>query len=548
MKLFEACWVVLVASAVGASKIGLSYSPLPQLRGAPHVTSDNVAVELQGTRLLQRNVGNLIPGWGQPAWGGRSFDDSVANFNPWGRVRNVPVVDDLEPVAPQDRMDKSWVDSATGAAPLEPGRDPTQLPHQSAMPNDFISKYKYPYTFPADTDAFSGDSGDAGSTLTPLEKRTLIASKDKLRPPYAWRSSGNYPLVAPADRSVSSKGKALGWLDGSSGDDPWPVASTETVAQKFSKYFQQVHDREQRRKDALKLDRAFNAADLNGDQQVSRAEYLAEVGDRQNKTEKEAEHLWEHAQIGEVPSLNKQEFRRLWRAGFDLGSIDRNDTTSISSLVGTGPYRGFWGSGAACPASTFVTGARLKVMPPAGAKLDDTGLNGVVFRCSSGADVATIEGPDGRWTDWAECPEGEHVYSVRAKLQPYAPGRDNAALMSLELGCRAPDLSKLSKLRFGGAKPTVIVGAGLSAKGGNVGVGGGGWTKEYLCNARSAVCGAQANVVRDRLAGDNAGMTDMRIYCCENPIDCTKACDPSQGKIATFGCQACRAAAGISVE
>jgi len=481
-----------------------------------------------------------VPGWGPPTWGGRSFEDSVANYNPWGKVRYVPVVGDLDPVAPLDRVDTAWSSPFTGAVPVEPG-GLTSEAHASPIHGDWVDPYSHPSTFPWDAD-MSDSPDDPDSPLVPLADRHVVATSDKLRPPYAWRSSGDYPLVAPADRIISSRHKALGWLGGSSGFDPWPVESTEKVPGRFSKYFQQVRDREQRRQDELRLTRNFEAVDTDNNSMISREEYRNELEGKQNKTEKEAEHLWNKYHWSSNESMHKDEFGRLMKAGYDMGSINRKDVTGMLRLPG-GLHRGFWGSGCACPLGGYVSGARLKIMPLAGAGKDDTALNGVMLKCTTGEEVATIEGPDGQWTEWALCPAGQRVYSVRANSQPHAPGGDNAGLASLELGCRAPDLSAFARIRFGAGgygmagSSFVVGGAGPSAV-------GGGWTQELLCGAGSAVCGAQAHVVRDKGEYDDMGMTDLRVYCCAAPVDCTQACSEFLGGVGSVRCQVCHKAAG----
>mmetsp|Transcript_11051 Transcript_11051/g.39007 ORF Transcript_11051/g.39007 Transcript_11051/m.39007 type:complete len:549 (-) Transcript_11051:63-1709(-) len=475
-----------------------------------------------------------VPGWGQPMWGGRSFEDSVANVNPWAKVREVPVVSDMDPVAPLDRLDKDTT-SVTDAAPLEPGLVSAEShpPPPRSLQSDWVAPYSFPRTFPADLES-SEVLGKSSSPVLPLTERNLIASKDKL---------GNYPLVAPADRILTSRDRAAGWV-GVSDFDPWPVASTERVPERFSKYFQQVHDRELERTAKMRTDKGFKDADLDSDGSLSREEYMARVSGYQNKTEKEAEALWNKVHDGESDSMNKAEFSRLFNSGFDLGAIPRNDISSMMPLTG-GPEIGFWGSGAACPLGGYVRGARLKVMSPAGGAADDTALNGVAFKCTTGQEVKTVEGPDGQWTAWAECPEGQQVYSVRAKINAFMPGCDNTGLESLDLGCRMPDLSSMAKLRFGDGNAAVALGPGALAKGGSS--HGGGWSNEMMCDSHSAVCGAQAHVVRDQGdKGDNLGVANLRVYCCSAPVDCRAACGPQNDGPGSVGCQVCRQAAGVA--
>lgn len=483
----------------------------------------------------------MAPGWGAPSWGGRSFSDSIAAFNPWTKARRALVVQDLEPTAPFDRVDQASGGSVLGAEALAPEEERGAGAGEvgpTALRSDWLPPRQYPRTFPGDGDELAAA---AASPIVPLADRGLVAAADKLRLPGLGRAADNYPLVAPGDRTMSSRQRADGWLYGSAALSPWVVASSDDVDEKFARYFDQVHGREQRRVAGARLAEAYAAADLDKDGTVSREEYDKLVGrGGQNKTAEEVERLWAaHHAAGGQQGLSKAEFNRLSRAGFDLGDIDRPDISSVFSLPG-GPRLGFWGSGARCPAGTYVVGVRLKVMPLAGPKADDTALNAVGLRCSGGKEVSTVEGPDGRWTRWARCPAGQQVFSARARSQAYAAGRDNAGVASLELGCRRPDLGAMARLRFAdeaGIKRTgVVVGVGPTAK-------GGGWTKEFMCGPASAVCGAQAHVVRDQGRGDDMGVTKLRLYCCSTPVDCTTACGPPGGE-RSMGCKVCRMAVG----
>lgn len=481
-----------------------------------------------------------VPGWGGPTWGGRSFSDSIVAFNPWTKVRTAPVIQNLKPIAPLDRVDQSsnLFGSITGAAPLAPTDEAHSLGYTPALQSDYVAPDKYPHTFPADRHYDSEEEDN--SPLIPIADRHLIASADKLRPSYAWRSSGNYPLVAPADRIISSGQKMLGWLGAPHETQPWPVGSADYVKEKFARYFEQVHNDEQQRQADAQLREAYNAADRDKDGTVSRDEYDLLLMDGQNKTHEEAERLWGRYHTSKGAGLSRAEFRRLAHDGFDLGAISRSDISSVISLPGA-PHKGFWGSGAKCPHDSYVTGAKLKIMPLAEHQ-DDTALNAVGLRCSDGTEVNTVEGPNGGWTEWAMCPEGQWVFSARARSHPYKKGQDNTALATLELGCRRPDLGAMARLRFVAEEPkkerkNVVTGVGPVAE-------GGGWTKEFMCGSKAAVCGAQAHVVRDQGAGDDMGLADLRLYCCSVPVDCSEACGPRRGP-GSVQCQVCQIAAGM---
>jgi len=488
--------------------------------------------------MADASAGGDVPGWGPPTWGGRSFEDSLANYNPWRKIRRIPVIGDLDPESPMDRLDKGWSDSITGVEAMPPTDE--SAAHVSHLKSDYIHPDEHPETFPGDAYSNGPPSGGKGDPLQPIGDRNLVAYADKLRPPYAWRSSGDYPLIAPADRAISSRQKAFGWFGGSGASNPSHVAESDKLDPKVTRYVQQVYTREQRFLAGVHRDRRFKEADADNDGTISREEFDGLLKNRQNKSAEEIERLWGKFHMSDAPSMNRDEFARVAKTGFDLGAISRTDIAAVLTLPPGAPLDGFWGSGAKCPSGTYVKGVRLKVMSLAGKGQDDTGLTGVGLQCGGGAKGAqtqTVEGPEGAWTEWATCPEGQRVFSVRARSQPYTASRDNAGLAGLMFGCRAADFSEMSELRFGekpwAKNPDVIVGVGPKAV-------GGGWTKELMCPPASAMCGSQAHVVRDQGQRDDMGLVDLRLYCCNIAVDCSAACSLAKGGPGSVGCQVCK--------
>eukprot|EP00971_Amphidinium_carterae_P069779 1380878-Amphidinium_carterae.1 len=134
-----------------------------------------------------------------------------------------------------------------------------------------------------------------------------------------------------------------------------------------------------------------------------------------------------------------------------------------------GVDKGYWGAGAACPDGNVF--ARLHVVAAtaslqrANAK-DNSALNSVSLRCDDGAEIQSVEGPDGHWgqlielisphfatlmalvlsawssdlmycsrclprgawSDWVECPAGEYIYGARIKSEALQTSGDNLAL------------------------------------------------------------------------------------------------------------------------
>jgi len=434
-----------------------------------------------------------------------------------------------------DRVDKHWSDSLTGAVP-HPPTDEAASSNSPFLRPAYMRYTDAPHVFPADGSSHKGadEPGIDGSPQIPMEERHLYAVGDQVSP------SPQTPVVAPANELQSIRNTGL----------HLPIAPQDRVPLTVARYLEQVHGKERDRQEAIRLKNIFDRADANLDGSISREELEGELVGRQNKSLEEMERLWGRfkpsgAEKSNAATMGEAEFNRLAKTGFDLGGLAGREAVQSVLTLPDGPRLGFWGSGASCAKGKFVTGARLKVMPISAEK-DNTALNAVELRCSDGNSSRTIEGPDGTWTAWAECPAGQRVYGFRARTQRYSASRDNTGLLDLELGCRAEDLSAFTKLRYGSVvaqQPGAIVASGPSAA-------GGGWSPELMCGPSAAVCGMQANVVRFQeniTGGDNMGIADIRAYCCSAPVDCTTACG-GQGRprgTISVQCRVCRMAAGL---
>lgn len=478
-----------------------------------------------------------IPDWGGPVWGGRSFDDSpLGSSNAWADTPHAPMVDNLYPTAPLDRVDKAWIDSVSGAAPLAPGqRASGSTNNRSPMPPDYIPAYSHPRVFPGDAREKTSALPE-GSTLTPIDEQQVIATPDTLRPTIGtWRNYQsrlnplpNYPNMAPADRS--------GW------PNEQAVAAGDRIPEEYARYINQAWDREATRRAAVHVNKMVEKTDVSKDGAISPDEYKGELQGRQNKSEAEAQQLWDKFQTSkDKVDMSTGAFKRLVQAGFDLGRINRTDISTVLTPPHTAA-RGFWGSGAACPSGKYLTGVRLKQMPSvANAAVDNTGLNAVGIRCDDGSEISTVEGPDGEWGPYIDCPKGQRVYGFRSSSAEVRPGRDNTGISDMEFSCRMPDLTAFSRLRMTSTNPALPAGVSLGNKPTATGLG---WSPDLTCPPKQALCGFQANVLRGEGEGrDNMGVTSIRGYCCNAPVDCTKVCAANQA--ATVKCRVCLQAAGM---
>eukprot|EP00931_Biecheleriopsis_adriatica_P090935 TRINITY_DN64840_c0_g1_i1.p1 TRINITY_DN64840_c0_g1~~TRINITY_DN64840_c0_g1_i1.p1 ORF type:complete len:557 (+),score=123.03 TRINITY_DN64840_c0_g1_i1:152-1822(+) len=496
----------------------------------------------------------LPPGMGPPRPFGRTFRDAPIGNTDWvNNKRKIFVAGNMDPTAPMDEIDGTPEHaSVSGARPIEPHStlDPAIDAPPPMAPDWMLATKIRQRTFPQQPPRGTSGTGQGGgldnpegtSPLVDIDKRRLVSKPDQLRPPkgppvvgglkeeFLDDASLNYPLQAPKDRLPNG--------------EPEAVAPYDAVPKYVSRYLEQRAVKDQQRANEKRLKEAWKRVDTNMDGVVSSSEFQGELRGRQQKSTEEAERLWEKYHQSEDDFMTEDEYRRLTIAGFDLGSITREDVSSVMSPTGMKGL-GFWGAGATCPKSTFVTGAKLKVAKvtkdPA---VDDTGVNAVMFRCSDGTQVSTAEGPKGDWTEWQDCPKGQMIYGFRSKGMAPRSGVDNLGITSLRFNCRKPDLSEISSVSFS-AKAEADATMGFLNGGAPVdATTEEGWSRALRCAPRDSVCGAQANLVKD--TSDDQGVADIRLYCCHAPIDCTEVCTGAKMGIQLVKCKACREAEGIS--
>lgn len=419
----------------------------------------------------------LPHGVGAPRPFGRSFHDAPVGNVDWVTHRQrIFVVGDMDPTAPMDRVDGTDHASVTGAMPAKPG----------------------------------------GETVLTFDDAKPPMSPDRMQPTKIQK-----PRTFP-DEPLGGQNDAL---DGTSPLSNTAVAPVDRLPAYVSRYLDQRANLEQKRMANKRLDKEWNRADVNKDGVVSEEEFSVELKDRQEKKPDEIERLWQRFHQSEDKFMTKEEYFRLARIGYDLGTISREDMSTVmtpENMKGLG----YWGAGATCPPSSFATGVQIKKMKVSLAhpSIDDSGVNAVKFRCSDGSEVSTAEGPDGDWSNWTLCDEGQSIYSFRSQGQSPRKGLDNAGITGLEFSCRMPDLSQMSNLSFSNGNYTSQVA----------------WSKELRCPPGSAICGAQANLVKD--AEDSMGVADLRMYCCETPLDCTTVCSDAKRGMKLVKCRACQQA------
>jgi len=468
---------------------------------------------------------------------GLHFADSPASVNPWVTQKSARVVDDLDPTAPFDALNRNWVSSFTGAAPVEPGKLREEVGYTHP---DFVPPYLHPKTFPNEDDEHIRDG-----IMVPIEDRVVVAHQDMLRGPPGLLGDvlhplSAYPLTAPADTL---------------GKSPNPVTHLDRIPDKYAKLFDQAVARDAKRLIQNRLNAAFHRVDTDDDNSISSTEFDAEVQGRQKKTADQAGVLWKQYHVTAEPDMSQEEFTKLAITGFDLGQqyVNRSDMSVILKVPQTADM-GFWGGGAACPEGKYINGVQIKVKPNSN-EGDNTALNCVRFKCEGGAEIATAEGADGAWTEYAQCPEGEEIYALSVRIQPYRLGQDNTGINDLMFKCRSNGHSKTATLMFGEKTPPqaqqegyvfvngnyvkrsettaddqkVVVGAGKVAT-------DGGWSSELTCGTNGALCGAQGRLFNPNSDEDKMGVTDFRFFCCSKGLDCSGSCKDPQ----STSCLSCK--------
>jgi len=467
---------------------------------------------------------------------GLHFDDSPFAVNPWVTMKSARVVDDLDPTAPFDRLDRTLLKSWSGAAQVEPGKKEASVGYTQP---DFVPPYMHPKPFPKEVDPKIPDG-----IMIPLSDQIVVAHEDRLRNPgldhAIMNPLGMYPLVAPADKISPG---------------PWAVAHLDSVPPHYDKFFDQTMQRDALRLKQKALTAAFDRVDSDDDNAISSTEYDAEVKGHQKKTDDQAQILWKQYHVTDDPDMNQKEFEKLAKTGFDLGQkfVNRSDMSGVLTPPQTAQV-GFWGGGAACPDGNYIKGVQIKVKPNADTG-DNTALNCVKFKCQDGTEIQTAEGPDGAWTEWAECLEGQTIFALSVRVQAYRLGQDNSGINDLMFECRSSGHEHTTTLKFGEEDPKgedqqgyvfvngeyvkrsetdvddkkVVVGKGKVAT-------DGGWSEELTCGTNSALCGAQGRLNNVKDAKDNLGVTDFRFFCCSQELDCSGPCKDET----STDCKACK--------
>mmetsp|Transcript_43523 Transcript_43523/g.100178 ORF Transcript_43523/g.100178 Transcript_43523/m.100178 type:complete len:500 (-) Transcript_43523:39-1538(-) len=470
------------------------------------------SVRRSTAHLRRSHAADLPPGVARgPSIGGAGFRDSPAAINVWSSRPN-PVIQDLEPIAPLDRVDRTHVPSLTSSVPLSPTGSLEVQSAGHAHP-DWVPDYLHPHPFPHER----GPQEEWDGIIIPIEDRNVVANGDQLR----QNRLPDYPVVAPGDAL------AHGHVH--------PVAIGDQISYPDARFIDQVVSRSKLQGGLLSSQASFLCADTDADGKISPQEFEAITVGEQGKTNEESQVLWGKYHFSEEDTMSQADFVRLMASGFDLGQefINRTDLSSVKTMQGVD--KGYWGAGAACPDGKYATGMRLKMMP-LDPTADNSALNSVSLRCDDGAEIQSVEGPDGAWSDWVECPAGEYIYGARIKSEALQTSGDNLALSNVVIFCRTKSFNGSSEFEVYSENATSFPGGwGSDMKCSEGGKG-------LLCAVQARVwyepegaCGKDANAT----SPDNMGLTNLRLICCTDTADCAAVCGGSNGT-SSAACAACQ--------
>lgn len=453
--------------------------------------------------------------------------------NPWAASTDMRVLDELNPTAPMDRVDRSTMTSISGNAPLGPGETGIAMPEGQAVfegvKPDLVPPFQHPNTFPwEDSNGLASPSVDI-----PIGDREIVAKADRLRPITRFENNPavNYPLVAPEDRIRPG---------------PSPVASEDRIAHKYGKYFDQLYHNEAERLRQAEIAGTFKATDTDNDNSVSPEEFKAVIEGHQNKTGDEAGKLWGKFHTSPSQDMNKDEFSDLAKTGFDLGKLTSRKDVVATLGLSPSTNKGFWGGAVACNNGSYVNSASIVTVPySSDPKFDNTAVNGIVLKCDDGNAVQSMGTGEGETSSEAKCPDGQSIYGFRVKNKPFEEGSDNTGINDMEFICRSSDLNNITRLRFNATIPGKDdparndAGSPVEWVKGVVGPEGG-WSGDQKCES-GLICGIQTRVQKkgDGVT-DAEGIVDLRMYCCKAGLNCTKPCTGTNTSKFSAECQACQ--------
>jgi len=226
----------------------------------------------------------------------------------------------------------------------------------------------------------SGDRGSGTDSSIGFDFTTLGKLLPTLQGGDQESIQRSYPLQNPYDRTSPVT----------------PLAGADRLPGEVSRFLDQLHRGDFKRRDANDRVNIFEKTDENGDNMISWGEFQKEVQGHQSKTDAETLALWNRYKPVTAASMSAETFQKLAGTGFAVADLQgkslsanentRTDTTGSVSVIC--PINlGYWGGLVRCPKNRPVVGARLKFnfvkkqADNTDNSVDKTALNAVELRC-----------------------------------------------------------------------------------------------------------------------------------------------------------------------
>ncbi|XP_050686034.1 vitelline membrane outer layer protein 1 homolog [Eriocheir sinensis] len=217
--------------------------------------------------------------------------------------------------------------------------------------------------------------------------------------------------------------------------------------------------------------------------------------------------------------------------GLAAGAVPKQPKGVVESLnLDNGLNRGEWGPIALCPDGSTAFAFEIKYSGTGYA--DDTCVNAIRLYCQDSAgsltaSVTSSEGSYGQWKGMRTCPGGENFNAMRANVVPdMGTFGDDLGMDNLQLQCSGGNvLDGLYGTPAKGQGPMVVremknlgdreveavhMKLRKSAHARDLGE----WGAWANCSVGNKICGLQVRLEDDHLVEDDAGVSDVIMFCC----------------------------------
>lgn len=203
---------------------------------------------------------------------------------------------------------------------------------------------------------------------------------------------------------------------------------------------------------------------------------------------------------------------------------------SESISLDNGLHRGDWGPTDLCPDGSWASSFEIKYADLG--YVDDTALNAIRLNCqdNSGLLTATVTSTEGKWGEWRgtkSCKVGQFFVAMRGNVVPdQGTFHDDLGLDNMQLQCSDgvildglhdvpsegdQDLNITQEKVIIDGRPMEAVHFTLTkGKAGDHGD----WSSWATCSTGLRICGLETRVEHESTVSDDAGATDVTMFCC----------------------------------